>query len=72
MCGFNDVYDHSNKGFRCEENTVVRRHHRSKFVEEIFVNPADNIVLNFIERAVVEDTEEFAQKFVLQNGVIFR
>ena len=65
-----DVDDHTNEGFRREENAVVGSHHGSKFVEEVFVNSSDDIILNLIERAIVEDSEKITEKTVLQNSVV--
>ena len=65
-----DVDDHTNERLGREENTIVSRNHGSKFVEEVFVNSSDDIVLNLIKRTIVEDTEKITKKAVFQNSVV--
>ena len=65
-----DINDHTNQRLRSEENAVVSRNHGGKFVEEVFVNSSDNIILNLIECAIVKDTEKITEKAVFEDGVV--
>ena len=62
---FNDVHNHADKRLGCKEHTVVRCHGRSKLIEEVFVDTPDDVILNVVQSAVIEDAEQFPQEIIL-------
>ena len=60
----------SDNGWDTEKEQFFLRDVLGEFVEEVFVNSSDNIVLNLIECAIVEDTEKITEKAIFQNGVV--
>lgn len=72
MGRFDNIDNHTYQRFRREENTVIRCHSRSKFVEEVLVDTSDNVVLHFVERAVIENSKKLTKKIVLEDSVILR
>lgn len=69
MIRFNDVYDHADKGLQREENAIIGSNDRSKLIEEVFIDTTDDVILDFIEGAVIEGTEEFTEQIIFQAGI---
>ena len=65
----NDVHDHTDKGLRCEEHTIIRGNNRRKLIEKVFIDTTDDVILDFIEGAVIEDTEELTEQIIFQAGI---
>ena len=67
--GLDDVHNHAHQRFGREENAVIRGHRRGKLVEKVLINAPDDVVLNVVQGAVVEDAQQFPQEFVLERRV---
>ena len=59
--GGEDVHDHLDEGFWCEENTVVRGNVFREFVEEVLIDAPDDVAADSIEVAVVEDAQQLRE-----------
>lgn len=55
--GLDDVHNHAHQRFGREENAVIRGHRRGKLVEKVLINAPDDVVLNVVQGAVVEDAQ---------------
>ena len=65
-----NIDDHFDQGFGREEHTIVRGDVLCEFVQEVFVNPAQNVPADFIQRAVIENTQQLGQDVIGEHGVI--
>ena len=68
--GFQNIDDHLDQGFGCKEHAIVRCDVLGKFIEEVFVDPTQNISAHLIQCAIVEDTQQFRQDFIGEHGVV--
>ena len=64
------IDDHLDQRFGREEHAIVLGDVLSEFIEEVFIDTADDITAHFVQRAIVEDTKKFCQQFVREHGVI--
>ena len=68
--GFEDVHNHLDQRFRREEYAVVRGHVLCELVQEILVNAPDNVAAHVVQRAVVEDFQQFGKQAVVELRVV--
>lgn len=72
MVRLNDIHDHADKGLRRKEHAVIGCNDRCELIEEVFIDTTDDVILDFIEGAVIEDTEELTEQIILQAGIALR
>ena len=58
--------------FGCEEHTIVRSDVLSKFIEEVLVDPAQDIAAHLIQCAVVENTQQLRKDLIGEHGIVLR
>ena len=66
------IDDHLDQRFRRKEHAIIRGDILSKFIQEILIDPADNISTDIIQCFVVEYPQQFSQEFIRKIGIIFR
>ena len=64
------IDDHLDQRFGREEHAIVLGDVLSEFIEEVFIDTADDIAAHFVQCAIVEDAKKFCQQFVREHGVI--
>ena len=64
------IDDHLDQRFGREKYAVVGCDGLREFIEEIFVNAADDVAAHVIERVVVEDAQKLRQQRIGEDGVV--
>ena len=67
-----NIDDHFYKRLRREKHAVIGRDILCKLIEEVFVDSADNVAADIIQRAVVKNTQQLRQQLVRKIGIAFR
>ena len=66
------IDDHFHQRFRRKEHAVILCHILGKLIQKVLVDTADHIAAHIVQRIIVEDSQQFPQQLIREDGVVLR
>ena len=69
LFGLQHVDDHLDQRLGGEEYAIILSDVFGKFIEEILIDATDDVTTHIIQRAVIEDAQQFRQQLIGKHGI---